>query len=331
MPKSLNRPARVWIKRSAFVLLGTGGACAAAEPVDVYPSRPLRFVVGFTPGGGSDLVARLLGQKLTENLGQPVVVDNRPGAGGNLANEIVVKAAPDAYSVLIASSSFTIQPAIYNNLSYKPQIDFAPVVLASSSPYLLVVHPSVPAQSVKELIVLAKAQPGKLNYASAGAGSALHLASELFKSMAGVDIVHVPYKGSNGIPDLIAGAVQVTIAGPPQTMVHVRAGRLRALAVTSSKRAAIAPQLPTIAEAGVPGYEVDSWYGALLPAASPRVRVEKLAAEINRALASTDLREKLLAQGLEPRGGSSAEFAAVIRGDIAKWTKVVADAWIRAD
>jgi tripartite-type tricarboxylate transporter receptor subunit TctC len=189
----------------------------------------------------------------------------------------------------------------------------------------------VPAQSVKELIVLAKAQPGKLNYASAGAGSALHLASELFKSMAGVDIVHVPYKGSNGIPDLIAGAMQVTIAGPPQTMVHVRAGRLRALAVTSSKRAAIAPQLPTIAEAGVPGYEVDSWYGALLPAASPRVRVEKLAAEINRALASTDLREKLLAQGLEPRGGSSAEFAAVIRGDIAKWTKVVADAGIRAD
>ena len=331
MPKSLNRPARVWIKRSALLLLGASGACVAAEPVDVYPSRPLRFVVGFTPGGGSDLVARLLGQKLTENLAQPVVVDNRPGAGGNLANEIVVKAAPDAYSVLIASSSFSIQPAIYNNLSYKPQSDFAPVVLASSAPYLLVVHPSVAAQTVRELVALAKAQPGKLNYASAGAGSALHLAAELFKSMAGADIVHVPYKGSNGIPDLIAGAVQVTIAGPPQTMAHVRAGRLRALAVTSSKRAAIAPQLPTIAEAGVPGYEVDSWYGALLPAASPRLRLEKLAAEINRALAGADLREKLLAQGLEPRGGSPAEFAAVIRGDIAKWTKVVAEAGIKAD
>jgi tripartite-type tricarboxylate transporter receptor subunit TctC len=323
----------VWFTRMLVcgTMAGVAGITAAAQPADEFPARPLRFVVGFTPGGGSDLVARLLGQKLTENTGQPVVVDNRPGAGGNLANEIVVKAAPDGYSVLIASSSFTIQPAIYNNLSYKPQADFAPVSLASSSPYLLVVHPSVQAQTVKELIALAKAQPGKLNYASAGAGSALHLASELFKNMAGVDIVHVPYKGANGIPDLIAGAVQVTIAGPPQTMVHVRAGRLRALAVTSLKRAAVAPQLPTIAEAGLPGYEVDSWYGALLPAATPRARVEKLATEINRALATADLREKILAQGLEPRGGSPAEFAAVIRTDIAKWTKVVQDAGIKAD
>ena len=209
MPKSSNPPARAWISRGAFVLLGACSACGAAQQ-EVYPSRPLRFVVGFTPGGGSDLVARFLGQKLTEQWGQPVVVDNRPGAGGNLANEIVVKAAADAYTVLIASSSFTIQPAIYNNLSYKPQTDFAPVSLAASSPYLLVVHPSVAAQSVKELIALAKAQPGKLNYASAGAGSALHLASELFKSMAGVDIVHVPYKGANGIPDLIARSEEHT-------------------------------------------------------------------------------------------------------------------------
>ena len=310
------------------------GALAAATPAlaaELYPAKPVRFIVGFTPGGGSDMVARLLGQKLGEAWGQPVVVDNRPGAGGNLATELVVKSAADAYTVLIASSSFTIQPALYANLSYRPVADFAPVVLASSSPYLLVVHPAVAAQSVKELIALAKAQPGKLNYASAGAGSALHLASELFKSMAGVDIVHVPYKGTNGIPDLIAGAVQMTIAGPPQTLTHVRAGRLRALAVTSSKRAGVAPQLPTIAEAGVPGYEVEAWYGALVPAATPRARVDQLAAAINRALASGDLREKLALQGLDPRGGSPAEFATVIRDDIAKWGRVVRDAGIKAD
>ena len=303
----------------------------AAETGDAYPSKPLRFVVGFTPGGGSDTVARLLAQKLGETWAQPVVVDNRPGAGGNLANEIVARSGADAYTVLIASSSFSIQPAIYSNLNFRPLVDFAPVSLASSSPYLLVVHPAVAAQSVKELIALAKAQPGKLNYASAGAGSALHLACELFKSMAGVDIVHVPYKGANGIPDLIAGAVQMTIAGPPQTMTHVRAGRLRALAVTTVKRAAIAPNLPTVAEAGVPGYEVDAWYGALVPGAAPRARVERLAAEINRALASADVREKFALQGLETRGTTPVEFATVIRDDIAKWTRVVRDAGIKAD
>ena len=322
------------MNRAIMPFCCVAGALAAATPAlaaELYPAKPVRFIVGFTPGGGSDMVARLLGQKLGEAWGQPVVVDNRPGAGGNLATELVVKSAADAYTVLIASSSFTIQPALYANLSYRPVADFAPVVLASSSPYLLVVHPAVAAQSVKELIALAKAQPGKLNYASAGAGSALHLASELFKSMAGVDIVHVPYKGTNGIPDLIAGAVQMTIAGPPQTLTHVRAGRLRALAVTSSKRAGVAPQLPTIAEAGVPGYEVEAWYGALVPAATPRARVDQLAAAINRALASGDLREKLALQGLDPRGGSPAEFATVIRDDIAKWGRVVRDAGIKAD
>ena len=322
------------MNRAIMPFCCVAGALAAATPAlaaELYPAKPVRFIVGFTPGGGSDMVARLLGQKLGEAWGQPVVVDNRPGAGGNLATELVVKSAADAYTVLIASSSFTIQPALYANLSYRPVADFAPVVLASSSPYLLVVHPAVAAQSVKELIALAKAQPGKLNYASAGAGSALHLASELFKSMAGVDIVHVPYKGTNGIPDLIAGAVQMTIAGPPQTLTHVRAGRLRALAVTSSKRAGVAPQLPTIAEAGVPGYEVEAWYGALVPAATPRARVDQLAAAINRALASGDLREKLALQGLDPRGGSPAEFATVIRDYIAKWGRVVRDAGIKAD
>ena len=307
------------------------GACANAQTVDSYPSRPLRFVVGFTPGGGADTVARLLAQKLGETWAQPVVVDNRPGAGGNIASEIVARAGADGYTVLIASASFSIQPALYNNLNYRPLADFAAVSLASATPYLLVVHPSVAAQSVKELIALAKAQPGKLNYASAGAGSGLHLAAELFKSMAGVDIAHVPYKGANGITDLIAGAVQLTFAGPPQTLPHVRAGRLRALAVTSARRAAVAPNLPTIAEAGVPGYEVDTWYGALVPAASPRARIERLSAEIGRALASADLREKLSVQGLEPRGSTPAEFATVIRDDIAKWTRVVRDAGIRAD
>jgi hypothetical protein len=260
-----------------------------------------------------------------------VVVDNRPGAGGNIANEIVARAGADAYTVLIASSSFSIQPALYNNLTFRPLVDFAAVSLASSAPYLLVVHPSVAAQSVRELIALAKAQPGKLNYASAGAGSALHLAAELFKSMAGVDFVHVPYKGANGITDLIAGAVQITFAGPPQTMPHVRAGRLRALAATSAKRAAVAPSLPTIAEAGLPGYEVESWYGALVPGGVSPARVQQLADAINRALAAADVREKLSVAGLDARGSTPPEFATVIRDDIAKWTRVVREAGIKAE
>jgi tripartite-type tricarboxylate transporter receptor subunit TctC len=307
------------------------GFAHAADTALNYPVKPIRFVVGFTPGGGSDTVARLIALKLGETWPQPLVVDNRPGAGGNLAIELVARSAADGYTILCATASFSIIPALYRQLSYSPTGDFAPVTLASSAPYALVLHPSVPAQSVKDLIALAKARPGKLNYASAGSGSTLHLAGELFKSLAGVDIVHVPYKGPNGITDLIAGAVQLSFAGLPQTLPHVKAGRLKALAVTTLRRATAVPELPTIAEAGVPNYEVEPWYGVIAPAATPRAIVERLSAAINRATAAPDIREKFMLQGLEPRGGTPAEFASLIRNEIAKWTKVVRDAGIKGE
>jgi len=305
-----------------------------AEPADVpvaYPAKPIRFIVGFTPGGTSDVVARLLSAKLAETWTQPLVVDNRPGAGGNLAVEIVARSAPDGYTLLCASSSFSIIPSLIRELSYNPLKDFAPVTLMTSAPYLLVLHPAVPAQSVKELIVLAKAQPGKLNYASAGAGSTLHLAGELFKSLAGVDIVHVPYKGATGITDLIAGAVQLSFAGVPQTLPHVKAGRLKALAVTTARRATVVPDLPTIAEAGVPGYDVDPWYGVIAPAGAPRAIIEQLNGAFARALNAPDVKEKFMLQGLEPRASTPAEFSGLIEKEIAKWSKVVRDAGIKAD
>jgi tripartite-type tricarboxylate transporter receptor subunit TctC len=311
-----------------FVYGHTGVVAAADAP---YPVKPIRFIVGFTPGGTSDVVARLIAAKLGETWPQPLVVDNRPGAGGNLAIELVAKAAPDGYTILCASASFSIIPSLNRELSYNPIRDFAPITLATSAPYLLVLHPAVPAQSVKELIALAKAQPGKLNYASAGAGSTLHLAGELFKSLAGVDIVHVPYKGATGITDLIAGAVQLSFAGLPQTLPHVKAGRLKALAVTTLRRSTVVPELPTIAEAGVPGYEVDPWYGVTGPAGTPRAIIAQLNAAIGRALATPDIREKFMLQGLEPRASTPEEFSNLIRGEIAKWSKVVRDAGIRAD
>src|SRR4051812_6122033 len=303
-----------------FAIAFTG----VAQPADVstaYPVKPIRFIVGFTPGGTSDVVARLLALKLAQTWTQPLVVDNRPGAGGNLANEIVARSVPDGYTLLCASSSFSIIPSLNRELSYDPRKDFSPVTLASSAPYMLVLHPAVPAQTVKDLIALANAQPGKLNYASAGSGSTLHLAGELFKSLAGVDIVHVPYKGATGITDLIAGAVQLSFAGLPQTLPHVKAGRLKGLAVTTLRRAAALPELPTIAEAGVPGYDVDPWYGVIAPAGTPRAIVERLNVAFARALAAPDIKEKFMLQGIEPRASTPGEFAALIDKEIAKWSK----------
>ena len=321
-------PTRRTRRVAAALCLLCASAVSAADMQQGYPAKPMRFVVGFAPGGGTDTVARILAQKLGESFGQSVVVDNRAGAGGNIANELVATAAPDGYTILFVSASFAIHPSLYKKLPYDPAKDFTPVSLASSSPYLLALHPSVPARSVQELIALAKAQPGKLNYASAGTGSTLHLAAELFKSMAGVDIVHVPYKGANGITDLLAGAVQLTFAGLPQTLPHVKAGRLRGLAVTTSQRAAAIPELPTIAEAGVPGYEVDSWYGVLEPAGTPTSRIDALSNAIRAALREPDVKAKFAAQGLETRGTSPRDFGAYITREMPKWAKVVRAAGI---
>jgi len=304
-------------------------ALAAAGPVGLalaqgYPGKPIRIVVPFPPGGGTDIVARILTQKLSESFGANFVIDNRAGAGGSIGTEMVAKAPPDGYTLGIVSGSHAINPSLYSKLPFDAVRDFAPVTMLVSGPGLLVVHPSLPVKTVKELIALAKGKPGQLNYASAGNGTPPHLAGELFKSMAGVDMVHVPYKGNTpAFVDLISGQVSLSFPTIPSALPHVQAGRLRALAVTSRKRSAVMPQLPTIAESGLPGYDTSSWFGMLAPAGTPREIVRKLQQESAKVLQLRDVREKLLSQGLEPVGSTPEEFAATIESEIAKWAKVV--------
>src|SRR5262245_2412653 len=296
-----------------------------------FPTRPVRLLVGFSPGGGTDLAVRIIGKKLAETWGQQVVVDNRPGAGGLLAFDMVAKAIPDGYTLLAASPSFAIQPSLAIKLPYDAERDFIPVTEATAAPYLLVVYPGVEAKSVKELIELAKANPGKLNYASGGIGSAQHLAAELFAFMAGVNIVHVPFKGAVNVPEVIAGRVQILMSGLPQGLPQVQAGRLRALAVTTAARSSAVPSIPTIAEAGVPGYDVTIWYGILTSGGTPRPIVDKLNAGWVDALKSPDVRQQLAAIGLEAVGSSSAQFAALVKAEIKQWGEVIKRAGIKPE
>jgi tripartite-type tricarboxylate transporter receptor subunit TctC len=304
-------------------------AAPAAEPG--FPSRPIRLLVGFSPGGGTDIAVRIIGKKLADIWGQQVVVDNRAGAGGLVAFEIAAKAIPDGYTLLAASPSFAIQPNLARKLPYDPIRDFAPITEATAAPYLLVLYPGVEAKSVKELIDLAKANPGKLNYASGGIGSAQHLAAELFVYMAGLNIVHVPFKGAVNIPEVIAGRVQILFSGLPQGMPHVQAGRLRALAVTTLKRSAAVPNVPTIAEAGVPGYDVTIWYGIFTTGGTPKPIVDKLNAGWVQALQSADVRQQLSAIGLEAVGNSASQFAALVKSEIQQWGEVIKRAGIRPE
>ncbi len=326
------------LARHLLLAAAVAGAAvsAASEPntraaAAGYPSKPIRVLVGFSPGGGTDVVARIIGKKLSEAWNQQIVVDNRPGAGGLVAMDMTAKANPDGYTLLVASPSFAIQPSIAEKLPYDPIRDFAPITQASASPYLLVLHPGVEAKSVKELIALAKANPGKLNYASGGIGSAQHLTAELFRLMAGINIVHVPYKGAVSVPDVIAGRVQMLFSGLPQALSHVQGGRLRALAVTTPSRSPVAPDVPTIAEAGVPGFDVTIWYGILATGRTPKTVIDKLSAEIVKALQSADVRQQLTSLGLEPVGNTPGEFGTKIRAEIAQWAQVVKRAGIRPE
>jgi tripartite-type tricarboxylate transporter receptor subunit TctC len=297
-----------------------------------YPERPVRVLVPFPAAGGTDILARLFLQKVTERLGANFVIDNRAGAGGTIGTEIVAKAPPDGYTILVCSSSHTINPSVYKKLGYDPLRDFAPVTMLASGPGLLVVHPSVPATSVKELIAVAKSKPGQLIYASAGNGTPPHLAAELFKSMAGIDMVHIPYKGNvPAFADLISGAVQVSFPTITSGLPQVRAGKLRGLGVTSKQRSSVVPDIPTIAEAGLPGYESSTWYGMLAPAGTSAVIVKTLHGEMAQVLKLDDIREKLLAQGLEPVGNSPAEFASIIAAELVKWRNVVTAAGVKVD
>ena len=308
-------------------------ACLAMVHCAAVAQTPVRFVIGFTPGGPSDILARSLAEKLSGPLGQPVVVENRPGAGGNLAAELVAKSTPDGNTWLLGNNSIlATNQALYSHLSYDPVKDFAPVALVAIQPNILVVNPSVPAHSVRELISYAKAQPGKLNYASSGAGAAAHLAGELFKAMTGVQMVHVPYKGAQpALTDVIAGQCQLMFATSASVIPYIKAGRLRALAVTTAKRSPSVPDLPTIAESGVPGFEAITWHGVVVPSQTPPATVARLNTAINTALADKNLLERLASLGAEVAPGSPQDFAAYIAREIPKWTKVVRDSGAKAE
>ena len=317
---------------TATLVLIAGAVFACAAFCQDYPAKPIRLIVPFAPGGGVDITARLLAQSLSVNLGQQVVIDNRGGAGGIVGMELAARAAPDGYTLLMSHVGFTAMPGLYKKLPFDPVKDFAGVVVAVSGVYVLVVNPAVPMKSVQELIAYAKANPGKLGFASAGTGSSIHLAGELFKRMAGLELLHVPYKGAApALTEVVAGEVQMMFGTATNTLPMVKAGKLRALAVTSAKRSALAPELPTVAESGLPGFEVVGWYGLAAPVKTPRPLVARINADTNRALQSTDLVERLRVQGLEPVGGTPEEATELIRNDVARWTKVIRDAGIQAE
>ncbi len=312
-----------------FALLVAQAQAAAA---DDYPSRPVRVLVPNPPGGGSDAVARILAQKLGERMGQQFVVDNRAGGGGIIANETVARANPDGYTLLLAFiGPVAISPAL-QKVPYDSVKDFMPVALVAAGQYMLVLHPSVPAKSLKDFVAYAKANPGKINYASAGNGSPLHLAAELFKARAGVNLVHVPYKGGGpATAAILAGEVQAVFGSLTSVVPQIKAGKLTPIGVTGAKRSALAPEYPTIAELGYPGFEMTSWYGILLPARSPATVAAKLNAGLNEALRAKDVVDALKRQGLDATGGTPEAFAAHIKTELAKWAKVVKDAGIKAD
>ena len=295
-----------------------------AQSGSAFPSRPLRIVVGYAAGGPNDIVARALSQKLTEALGQQVVVDNRPGADGIIGTDLVAKSPPDGHTLALVSPSHTINPAVQARLPYDPIRDFAPVTLAAAGPTLLLVHPSLPVKSVKELVAFAKKRPGELHYGSSGAGGTLHLAGELLRSRTGIDISHVPYKGvAPATIDLLGGQISLMFDPIVAALPHVRSGKLRPLAVTSTKRTALLPELPTMEEAGVSDFEVIIWYGLLAPARTPRAAIDRLNAEVVRIVQSADMKERFMTLGAEPFGLSVDAFGAFLATDLAKWGKLV--------
>jgi tripartite-type tricarboxylate transporter receptor subunit TctC len=298
-----------------------------------YPNRPVRLVVPFPAGGTTDILARAIAQKLSEALGQQFVVDNRPGAGGNIGADIVAKSAPDGYTLLMGTvGTQAINVSLYAKMPYDAAKDFTPVVLVAGVPNILVVNPSVPVHTVADLIKLAKDKPGAINFASSGNGTSIHLSGELFKVSTGVQMSHVPYKGSApALTDLIGGQVQVMFDNLPSALPHVKAGKLRAVAVTSTKRAPALPDVPTIAESGVPGFEATSWFGILAPAGTPRDIVTKVNAEANKALQSPEMKEKLLSQGAEAAGNTPEYFGDYIKAETVKWAKVVKESGAKVD
>ena len=316
------------MKRREFLSMTGAGALAAALPQQVlaqsYPNKPIKFVVGFAPGGATDVIGRLMAKKIGDALGQPIIIENRAGGSSNIGAEVVARAVPDGYTFYVCAITSAINVSLFPKLAFDFARDFEPVALFANVPNILVVHPSVPAKTVKELIDYARAQPGKLSYASSGAGTSIHLSGELFKMLAKVDMVHIPYKGSApAMTDMIGGQVQVMFDNMPSALPHVKAGKLRALAVTSAQRSPSAPEVPTMGEAGVAGFDVQSWFGLVAPKGTPKDIIARLNAESVKALATADIKERFMELGAVPGPMSAEAFGDYIRSEIIRWSEVV--------
>ena len=315
------------------------GACALATAVAAaplcaqsYPSKPVRFILPFPPGGPTDILGRIIGQKLAPQLGQPVVPENRPGAGGNVGTEFAAKQPADGYAIVLASPSLSISPGLYKKLGYDPVKDFAPITLVAQIPNILLVHPSVPAKTLKELVQLAKAHPGKLNFGSGGLGTSNHLGSEMLKGLTGINMVHVPYKGSNeAMIGMIGGHVDMVVIGVPPTLPHIKAGRVRPLAVLAAERLPYLPDVPTSKEAGVPNYEVITSYGILAPAGTPRDIINRLNADWIKIAALADTRERMSAAGYEPMTSTPEQYGEFIKTEMVRWAQVIKDANVKIE
>ena len=316
------------IARLAVLAVSLAAFPAAAQ---TYPTKPVKIVVGFAPGGGSDFAARVIAQQLTERMKNQVIVENKPGAGSLIGAEFVIKSAPDGYTLLLTPASYTVNPSVYK-LSFDPLNDITPIAQISKGPYIVAVHPSVPAKTLKELVAYAKANPGKLSYASSGNGAHIHVATEYLLYTAGIDIVHVPYKGSGpALNDTVGGQVQMIFGSVATALQYVKSGRLRPLAVTTPKRIAAAPDIPTVAESGYPGWEVTNWHGLVGPKGLPKDIVQRLNKEVNVAVHSPEMVKVLSSDGLEPAGGTPEDLAALLKSEVARWAQVVKRANIKVD
>ncbi|HKW37424.1 MAG TPA: tripartite tricarboxylate transporter substrate binding protein [Burkholderiales bacterium] len=317
----------LWLALGAFLAPWP----ALAQAPDAWPSRPIRLILPFPPGGPTDILGRMIGERLTAGLGQPVVVENRGGAGGNLGAEVAAKSAPDGYTILLVSNPIVISPSLYSKLNYDPRKDFAPVSLLATVPNVMVTYPSLGVSTLQEFIALAKSKPG-MNFGSGGAGTSNHAAGELFNIVAGVKLVHVPYKGVNlAMNDVLAGRIQFVVIGVPAAGPHIKAGRLRALAVIAPRRLPALPDVPTVAEAGLPNFEVTTFYGMLAPAGTPAAIVRRLNAELVRIMHSQELKDRLATMATEPATDTPEEFAEFLKRETAKWAEVVRKAGLKVD
>ena len=320
------------LRLAVLVLALLQAPFSAAQPADSYPSKPVRFILPFPPGGGTDILGRLIAERLSAQLGQPVVTENRGGAGGNVGTEAAARSAPDGYTIVLVAPSLAISPSLYSKINYDPVKDFVPVSLVATVPNVMITQPSLPVQNLSEFIAYVKGKPGALNFGSGGAGTSNHLAGELFNLVTGAKLVHVPYKGVNlAMQDVLAGNVHLVFIGIPAAAPHIKAGKLRALALVAPQRSSALPDVPTVAEAGLRDFEVTTWYGVLAPAGTPKNVVTRLNTELVKIMHSAELKDKLAATGTEPLTSTPEEFAAYIQREIAKWGEVIRKAGVKVD